>query len=77
MHIVCLVDQWLDRLDEAQKEILARRFGLCGYEKSTLEEISQATKINSHAKYRNPYLIYVNRKAVLLNNGEKTRELYA
>lgn len=45
--IVCLVDQWLDRLGEMQKEIIARRFGLCGYEKSTLEEISQITKINS------------------------------
>lgn len=44
--IVCLVDQWLDRLGEVQKEIIARRFGLCGYEKATLEEISQITKIN-------------------------------
>jgi RNA polymerase nonessential primary-like sigma factor len=45
--IVCLVDQWLDRLSETQKEIIARRFGLCGYEKATLEEISQITRINS------------------------------
>jgi len=45
--IVCLVDQWLNRLGELQKEIIARRFGLCGYEKSTLEEISQVTSINS------------------------------
>jgi len=44
--IVCLVDQWLNRLGEVQKEIIARRFGLCGYEKSTLEEISRVTRIN-------------------------------
>lgn len=44
--IVCLVDQWLDRLGELPREVIARRFGLCGYEKSTLKEISEAIKVS-------------------------------
>lgn len=44
--IVCLVDQWLGKLDEVQGEVVARRFGLCGYERSTLEEIGSVMKIN-------------------------------
>ncbi|MEI8055398.1 MAG: sigma-70 family RNA polymerase sigma factor [bacterium] len=44
--VVCLVDRWLDRLGELPREVIARRFGLCGYEKSTLKEISEAMKVN-------------------------------
>lgn len=45
-NIVCLVDQWLNKLDDLQKEIIARRFGLRGYDKSTLESISKVMNIN-------------------------------
>lgn len=44
--MIALVDTWLDQLDTLQSEIIARRFGLRGYEKSTLEAISQVMKIN-------------------------------
>ena len=37
--IVRLVDQWLDELDDNQKEVIIRRFGLHGYEAATLEEV--------------------------------------
>ncbi len=33
------LDHWLDELTEKQREVLARRFGLRGYEVSTLEEV--------------------------------------
>jgi RNA polymerase nonessential primary-like sigma factor len=33
------LDNWLDELTEKQREVLARRFGLRGYEVSTLEEV--------------------------------------
>jgi len=33
------LDQWLDDLTEKQREVIARRFGLRGYETSTLEEV--------------------------------------
>ena len=44
--VVCLVDNWLNRLGDLPREVIARRFGLCGYEKSTLKEISIAIKVN-------------------------------
>ena len=44
--IIDLVDQWLDKLGELPKEVIARRFGLCGYERSTLKEISALMRVN-------------------------------
>ncbi|MDW1853706.1 sigma factor-like helix-turn-helix DNA-binding protein, partial [Vibrio sp. Vb0888] len=32
---------WLEELNPKQKEVLARRFGLLGYEPSTLEEVGR------------------------------------
>lgn len=40
----CLVE-WLGSLPERQREILARRFGLLGYEASTLEEVGQEVSL--------------------------------
>jgi RNA polymerase nonessential primary-like sigma factor len=45
-NIVCIVNGWLDQLGVLPKEVIARRFGLCGYEKSTLAEISTVMKVN-------------------------------
>ncbi len=33
------VDHWLMELDEKQREVIVRRFGLHGYERATLEEV--------------------------------------
>ncbi|MCH8499593.1 MAG: RNA polymerase sigma factor RpoS [Marinobacter sp.] len=33
------IDRWLDQLNDKQQEVLARRFGLRGYQTSTLEEV--------------------------------------
>lgn len=35
------LDSWLDELTEKQREVVARRFGLRGYETSTLEEVGR------------------------------------
>ena len=40
----CLVD-WLGSLPERQRQILARRFGLLGYEASTLEEVGKEVSL--------------------------------
>ena len=32
---------WLDELNAKQREVLARRFGLLGYEPSTLEDVGK------------------------------------
>ncbi len=33
------IDAWLDELEEKQREVVIRRFGLHGYERATLEEV--------------------------------------
>jgi len=35
------INQWLEKLESKQREVLVRRFGLHGHEKSTLEEVGQ------------------------------------
>lgn len=35
------INQWLEKLESKQREVLVRRFGLYGHEKSTLEEVGQ------------------------------------
>ena len=35
------IADWLDELSEKQREVLSRRFGLRGYESSTLEEVGR------------------------------------
>ena len=35
------LEQWLNELTENQREVLARRYGLLGYERATLEEVGE------------------------------------
>jgi RNA polymerase nonessential primary-like sigma factor len=35
------IEKWLDELNENQQEVIARRFGLRGFEKATLEEVGK------------------------------------
>jgi RNA polymerase nonessential primary-like sigma factor len=44
--MIYLVNMWLNKQDGLQSEELARRFGLWGYQNSTLEAISEMMKIN-------------------------------
>ena len=39
--IIKMVGEWLDELDEKQKEVIVRRFGLHGYQAATLEEVGK------------------------------------
>ncbi len=34
------IDEWLGKLSEKQQQVMMRRFGLCGYETSTLEQVA-------------------------------------
>lgn len=36
------LERWLEELNANQQEVLARRFGLCGHERSTLEQVGNA-----------------------------------
>jgi RNA polymerase nonessential primary-like sigma factor len=35
------IDKWLDDLSDIQREVIARRFGLRGFERATLEEVGK------------------------------------
>ena len=35
------INQWVGELPEKQREVICRRYGLCGYEEGTLEEVAQ------------------------------------
>jgi len=35
------IDKWLSSLEDKQREVLVRRFGLHGHEKNTLEEVGK------------------------------------
>ena len=39
------ITTWLERLSEKQREVVARRFGLSGYESSTLEDVGREVGI--------------------------------
>ena len=39
--IVEFVDKWLDQLDDKQREVIVRRFGLHGFERATLEQVGK------------------------------------
>ena len=39
------IDEWLSELNERQQEVIVRRFGLRGHERSTLEEIGRAVEL--------------------------------
>ncbi len=39
--LACCIDQWLDELNEKQREVVVRRFGLRGHDTATLEEVGR------------------------------------
>ena len=40
-HVHAILDQWVFKLNDKQREVVERRFGLHGYRRSTLEEIGR------------------------------------
>lgn len=36
------IENWLSELNDKQREVVERRYGLCGYESSTLDEVGKA-----------------------------------
>lgn len=41
-EFIAALDHWVDELPEKQREVISRRFGIHGYEVSTLEQVGQA-----------------------------------
>ena len=40
------VTNWVYQLSDKQREVVCRRYGLCGYENSTLEQVAQEIRCN-------------------------------
>jgi len=45
-NIITLVDSWLAKLSDLQREVISRRFGLRGYERTSLEDLGNIMGIN-------------------------------
>lgn len=73
-NIVKLVDSWLQNLDQDQREVVARRFGLRGYDRATLEEISKVIGI-SREKVRQIQISAMRKLRSILRDQGISREI--
>lgn len=63
------VDNWLDQLEEKQKEVIVRRFGLHGYERATLEQVGTELSL-TRERVRQIQMDALKRlRRILENNG--------
>jgi RNA polymerase nonessential primary-like sigma factor len=67
--LIKLVDSWLKQLNELQREVICRRFGLRGHEKTTLEEISKTMEINREKVRQLQNLGLRKLRAIMLDEG--------
>ena len=72
----CLVD-WLGSLPERQREILARRFGLLGYEASTLEEVGKEVSLTRERVRQIQLDALARLKRLALRNGLSENVLFS
>ncbi|EPE37750.1 polymerase sigma factor [Candidatus Photodesmus katoptron] len=67
---------WLDELNPKQKEVLARRFGLLGYEPATLEEVGREISL-TRERVRQIQVEGLRRlKEILINQGLNMENLF-
>lgn len=72
----CLVE-WLGILPERQREILARRFGLLGYEASTLEEVGKQVSLTRERVRQIQLDALARLKRLALRNGLSENVLFS
>jgi RNA polymerase nonessential primary-like sigma factor len=72
----CLVE-WLGSLPERQREILARRFGLLGYEASTLEEVGKEVSLTRERVRQIQLDALARLKRLALRNGLSENVLFS
>ena len=70
----CL-EEWLDDLPDRQREILARRFGLMGYEASTLEAVGEEVGLTRERVRQIQIDALARLKRAALRNGLSEEEL--
>lgn len=70
------IAQWLDELSEKQREVLSRRFGLRGYESSTLEEVGREIGL-TRERVRQIQVEALRRlRSIMENNGLSSDSLF-
>lgn len=63
------VDSWLDQLNEKQREVITRRFGLRGFEQATLEDVGAEIGLTRERVRQIQVEALTFLKEVLLNRG--------
>jgi RNA polymerase nonessential primary-like sigma factor len=70
------IADWLDELSEKQREVLSRRFGLRGYETSTLEEVGREIGL-TRERVRQIQVEALRRlRSIMENNGLSSDSLF-
>jgi RNA polymerase nonessential primary-like sigma factor len=70
------IADWLDELSEKQREVLSRRFGLRGYESSTLEEVGREIGL-TRERVRQIQVEALRRlRSIMENNGLSSDSLF-
>jgi RNA polymerase nonessential primary-like sigma factor len=70
------IADWLDELSEKQREVLSRRFGLRGYESSTLEEVGREIGL-TRERVRQIQVEALRRlRGIMENNGLSSDSLF-
>ena len=70
------IAEWLDELPEKQREVLSRRFGLRGYESSTLEEVGREIGL-TRERVRQIQVEALRRlRNIMENNGLSSESLF-
>ncbi len=67
------IDEWLRELEDKQREVIVRRFGLCGYERATLEEVGRTLGV-TRERVRQIQIEALKRLRQILENQGFTEE---
>ena len=71
------IADWLEELSEKQREVLSRRFGLRGYESSTLEEVGREIGL-TRERVRQIQVEALRRlRSIMENNGLSSESLFS
>lgn len=71
------IGDWLDELSDKQREVLSRRFGLRGYESSTLEEVGREIGL-TRERVRQIQVEALRRlRSIMENNGLSSDSLFS
>ncbi len=75
-NVIRMVQNWLKELDEKQREVIVRRFGLYGYEAATLEQVGHELGV-TRERVRQIQMDALRRlRRILINQGYSQDSLF-